>query len=163
MQSGTYRVSQTWKFPPWARVSNCKLPREPFSIHRGEKNNAFVNDDISSRRIYCIYPFPKDHAPAYLSTEVFIPKNNFTTVTQYCSKETELNFQWFWYKYVDFIRIDSFTVLHEILHASSKTTRVINLAHKWRRSSRGIGSATCKRWNVIYNVKNIFPRKQQND
>ena len=38
MQSGTYRVSQTWKFPPpLAHASICKLPREPFSIYGGKE------------------------------------------------------------------------------------------------------------------------------
>ena len=63
MQSGTYRVSQTWKFPPApprpeARLSTRKLPREPFSINGGEETmhllmTTYRQDIMSNRSFSC--------------------------------------------------------------------------------------------------------------
>ena len=87
MQNGTYQVSKTWKFPPppapaWGRVSICKLPKEPLFIDGGEETMHLLmttyRRDITS--VIQGRSFRK-YTEAYLSTEVFMLKNNFTTLS----------------------------------------------------------------------------------
>ena len=61
--------------PAWGCVSIRKLPKEPLSIYGGEET---YRQDIT-----CVIhgrSFPK-YTQAHLSTEVFMLKNNFTTLS----------------------------------------------------------------------------------
>ena len=101
-------------FPPWAHVSICKLPREPFSIYGGKetmhllmttyRQDIMTNFGCVCNRSTVTYlpmfqgSFTK-HTQACLSTNIFMLK--IAILLQYCSNliiKVILNFQWFWYK-----------------------------------------------------------------
>ena len=94
MQSGTYWMSQTWKFPLPLRVhlSIVRLPKEPFFIHGGKETMTTYHQDIMTN-FSCVhdrstvYPFfrvvfqniHKCTCPCQLF-KVFTLKINFTTI-----------------------------------------------------------------------------------